>query len=194
MWLQFTAHPNSSCCLPSKIGIVSRSFRVSLQLQSAPRYDQEMTKKFDLQEAWQRLGHRAESTGLGSFPSARKHRHPRKILWLGNGQGLLAHNEWWWWWNQHYWGDSMYRYLNTLVLVISKVFFTNEMEINCFKFRRNEITFSFESKCPMVDDLPYDLIWYVYRLLVRTINILINLEDSQPSAVCGESGWPNTFR
>lgn len=48
--------------------------RMALGLRSLrDQYDQEMRKSFDLQETWQRLGHRAENAGLAnSFPSVQE--------------------------------------------------------------------------------------------------------------------------
>lgn len=48
--------------------------RMALGLRSLrDQYDQEMRKTFDLQETWQRLGHRAENAGLAnSFPSVQE--------------------------------------------------------------------------------------------------------------------------
>lgn len=48
--------------------------RMALGLRNLrDQYDQEMRKSFDLQETWQRLGHRAENAGLAtSFPSVQE--------------------------------------------------------------------------------------------------------------------------
>eukprot|EP00435_Cladocopium_sp_Y103_P064793 s934_g26.t1 len=48
--------------------------RMALGLRSLrDQYDHEMRKSFDLQETWQRLGHRAENAGLAtSFPSVKE--------------------------------------------------------------------------------------------------------------------------